>query len=440
MNEYAPDTHDLKEHEHSFATRSPLLNTFEKTMQRVDNIGSTRDEQKQKRLFWAVCFLGWSALVTLTASFLFVIKSLPFLFVLQVALGFWGFYVLAAPMVLWLARRFPLNRNSWRSNLWVHLVGTILFVAFCEGGFAGILYQLEPRALAIMTERQKMLGESSNQPDPARLPSASMGDFGNVLPKPSIQLVLFKSLFGIPFYWVLVGVAHSLATMAALREREKQAAQLAAHLAQAQLAGLRTQLQPHFLFNTLNSIAALIPQNAKLATEMVMNLSDLLRMTLREPQRGEIPLSEELKLLQHYVEIQRLRFGERLSFRVEATDEALCSMVPPLLLQPLVENAIRHGLEASDQMERITVRGHIEGDKLLLEVANTFSADADEGHPPAKSTGVGLSNTQARLKVQYGDQQFFQAGPRADGGFHVTMKFPARSTALPPSPTLTHEN
>jgi two-component system sensor histidine kinase AlgZ len=231
-----------------------------------------------------------------------------------------------------------------------------------------------------------------------------------------------------------------MAAMVALREREKQAAQLAVRLTQAQLTGLRTQLQPHFLFNTLNSIAALIPKDAKLATEMVMNLSDLLRMTLREPQRGEIRLSEELKLLQHYVDIQRLRFGERLSFQVEASEEALNSLVPPLLLQPLVENAIRHGLEASDQMEYITVHGQMEGEKLLLEVANTFRAGADADPPPAESTGVGLTNTQARLKVQYGDQHFFQAGPRADGGFQVTMMFPARAMDGPPPQAMTYED
>ena len=395
-------------------------------MQLLDDIGGARAEHRQTRLVWSVYVLGWSALVIATASFMSMAMSWPFLFALQLALGFWGFYAVAAPLVLWLARRFPLNRSSWRSSIWVHLVGMILFVAFCEGGSADVVYRLEPRVMEIMAERRQRLGESSDQPHAASPPGDAAGDLEFGLPKPSMirLVVLTKLQLGIAFYWVLVGVAHSLAAMGALREREKQAAQLAAHLTQAQLAGLRTQLQPHFLFNTLNSIAALIPDDSKLATEMVMNLADLLRMTLRDPQRGEIPLSEELKLLQHYVDIQRLRFGDRLSFRVEASDEALSSLVPPLLLQPLVENAIRHGVEASDQMEHITVRGQIEEDKLLLEVANTFSPGADDGHLPTESTGVGLTNTQARLTVQYGDQQLFRAGPRADGGFQVTMKFP----------------
>ena len=411
-------------------------------MQLTDDIGSAQAERRLKSLFWSICFVGWSALVTVTASFLSVVTTLPFRFALQLALGFWGFYALATPLVLWLAHHFPLNRKSWRSNLWVHLVGTILFVALCEGGFLGMIHLFEPRAAAEMNELHKLQENSPTQRrPPIRQPHDSKLDkFDNGLPEPSLRLMLFKAQFGIPFYWVLVGVAHSLAAMVALREREKHAAQLAAQLTQAQMAGLRTQLQPHFLFNTLNSIAALIPQNPKLATEMVMNLSDLLRMTLREPQRGEIQLSEELTLLQHYVDIQRLRFGERLSFQVDANDEALNAFVPPLLLQPLVENAIRYGVEASDQLERITVRGRMEGDELLLEVSNTFSAGADDARPPASSTGVGLVNTQARLKVQYGDQQCFQAGPRADGGFQVMMKFPARLMTGATSPAMTHEN
>jgi two-component system LytT family sensor kinase len=409
-------------------------------MQPLPNIISGPEDLKQHRLFWSVCFLGWCALVTVTASIISVFKAFPILFALQLALGFWGFYVLATPLVLWLARRFPLHRNSWRVNIWVHVAATAFFVLLCEGGFAGWIKILEPRATDIMAERRTQIEASSGQPAPVQTFNPLADDFEHSFPKPSFQLVLFKSQFGIPIYWVLVGVAHSLAAMAALREREKQAALLTAHLTQAQLAGLRTQLQPHFLFNTLNSIAALIPQNAKLATEMVLNLSDLLRMTLREPQRGGIQLIEELTLLQHYVDIQKLRFGERLSFRVEASDDALNAFVPPLLLQPLVENAIRHGVEPSEQVECITVRARIEGEQLVLEVANTLSGDSAENRPLANSTGVGLSNTRARLKVQYDDQQDFQAGKRADGGFEVRMRFPARSAVTFPSPSLSHEN
>jgi two-component system, LytTR family, sensor kinase len=424
-----------------FATRPMLRNTFPRNMQLDSSPGGDTDaaSRKQARLFWMAGFLGWCALVTLTASSLFVFGLFPFQFALKLALGFWGFYALAAPIVVRFARFCPLNGTAWRRNIALHIVGTILFVLACEGGFDGVMYLLEPEMQAILTERAQQTGVPLKQPGLAHAPGPFGGELEAVFPKPSIRLVVFKSQFSLPLYWVLVGVAHALGAMSALREREKQAAQLAAHLTQAQLSGLRTQLQPHFLFNTLNSIAALIPQNARLATEMVMNLSDLLRMTLREPQRGEILLSEELKLLQHYVDIQRLRFGERLVFHVEATDDALNAFVPPLLLQPLVENAIRHGLEASDQTECITVRGRAKNQELVLEVANTFTAASDENLTSTKSTGLGLANTQARLKVQYGDHQRFQALPLADGGFQVTMRIPFRAN-LTPSLATTHEN
>jgi signal transduction histidine kinase len=384
------------------------------------------------KLFWTACFLGWCALVTVTASSISVFQLFPFWIALQMAFILWGPYALATPFVLWVARRFPLSRVSWRPNIWVHILAALLFVGVCESSFAGLVRLLRPQVAAVLEERRKSVEDLQPVPDP-------LGTLGPSPGKAALRLIVFKMQFSLPLYWVLVGVAHALSAMAALREREKQAAQLAAHLTQAQLAGLRTQLQPHFLFNTLNSIAALIPRNAKLATEMVMNLSDLLRMTLREPQRGEIRLSEELALLQHYVDIQRLRFGERLEFHVEASDEAASAYVPPLLLQPLVENAIRHGLEASDQTERVIVHGRIKGDELHLEVSNTFNASLEESRSSSHSTGVGLANTQARLKVQFGDKQYFEAGPLAEGGFRVTMRIPARSTVLP-SLITTHED
>jgi two-component system LytT family sensor kinase len=387
--------------------------------------------RKHARLFWTACFVGWCALVALTASTLFAFKLLPLSLALQLAVSLWGPYALLAPAVLWWARRFPLTPGIWRRNLGAHLVGALVFVVVSETGFAQLVHRLEPQAQAILADRQRRGIAPMDLPDPVERLAALTGDPVSRAPRPTLRLVAFKSQFSLPLYWVLVGVAHTLAAMGALREREQQAAQLAAHLAQAQLAGLRTQLQPHFLFNTLNSIAALIPQNARLATEMVLNLSDLLRMTLREPQRLEIPLREELTLLQHYVDIQRLRFGERLAFQVEITEEAREVGVPPLVLQPLVENAIRHGLEASDQPELITVLGRIQGPHLVLQVTNTFRAAPDGARSSPPSTGLGLANTQARLRAQFGEHQSFQAGPLPDGGFQVTLHTPA--TPLPPS-------
>jgi LytS/YehU family sensor histidine kinase len=254
-------------------------------------------------------------------------------------------------------------------------------------------------------------------------------------PLPSVRLAGVKAAANLPLYWMIVAFAQALLATARLREREQQAAELAAHLTQAQLAGLRTQLQPHFLFNTLNSISALIPNNAKLANEMVLNLSGLLRMTLRDPQHGEIPLSEELELLGHYVDIQKLRFGERLVFNLVADQNTMNFPVPPMLLQPLVENAIRYGVELSEQPEQVTVRAKLAEQILAVEVTNTFHASAEEMSVPKSSTGVGLANTRARLAGLYGAAQSFTFGTLPDGGFRVQIKIPQRN-----STSTNHEN
>lgn len=398
-------------------------------MKRPANSLRVRDfeSRRQARLFWTACILGWCALVTMTASSISVFQLFPFLLGLQMALVIWGPYALATPLVLRVAHRFPLNRKSWRSNIWLHILAALIFALACETTFVGLIRLLRPQTAAVLAERQK-LGESAGFiSDPLAVLDTS---FDSVV-YASARLVAFKMQFSLPLYWVLVGVAHSLGAMATLREREKQTAQLTAHLTRAQLAELRAQLHPHFLFNTLNSIAALIPRDAKLATEMVVNLSDLLRMTLRDPQRSEIRLSEELALLRHYVDIQRLRFGERLSFHVEAGGEALTCHVPPLLLQPLVENAILHAVERSDQTEHVTVLGRLERGRLILEVSNTLNGASDDSRPSNESTGLGLANTRARLRAQFGDEQCLEAAALAQGGFRVRIEIPARATATP---------
>ncbi len=418
-----------------FASPARLLNTFCKLMQSPASNTGEKDAvgKSQARLFWAACFLGWCALVAIPASLMSVFQPLPFMLALEMGLVAWSPYALAAPLVLWIARRFPLNRHSWRANLWKHVLAALVFAVVCESCFIGLARLLQPQVAANYLAIPQRPGEAGGAPpaDPMHFLIASSGHADAAFVKAAVRLMVFKMQFSLPLYWLLVGVAHALGAMAALREREKQAAQLSAHLSRAQLAGLRTQLQPHFIFNTLNSIAALIPQNAKLATEMVLNLSDLLRMTLRDPQRGEIRLDEELTLLRHYVAIQRLRFGERLAFHVAVDEPALNCHVPPLLLQPLVENAIRHAVEASDQTEHITVHGRISGDELALEVINTFGAIVDEP-PAAKTSGLGLANTQARLKIQFGDHQHFAAVPLAAGGFKVTIRIPVQFTVTAP--------
>jgi signal transduction histidine kinase len=381
------------------------------------------------RLFWIICLLGWAAMLTVTASSLFVAGFRPFRLVVEMTLALWLPYVALTPLVFLLVRRFPITAASWRSAIFIHLLASIIFVVVCEGFFLCEVSVLGPAVQKSYAENQASNGGETNASP--QFPAQPAPGF----PLPSVRLAGVKAAANLPLYWVIVAFAHALLATARLREREQQAAELAAHLTHAQLAGLRTQLQPHFLFNTLNSISALIPNDAKLANEMVLNLSDLLRMTLRDPQRGEISLREELTLLGHYVNIQKLRFGERLVFNLVADDSTLNFPVPPMLLQPLVENAIRYGVELSEQPEQITVHAKLTEQNLDLEVTNTFHGSAEELSAPKNSTGVGLANTRARLAALYGAAQSFTFGALPDGGFRVQIKIPQRSSA-----STNHEN
>ena len=372
---------------------------------------------------------GWLALLVVASTAIYAGGFRPLGLVVEMAAGMLLPPALLSPLVFWVTNRWPINVTAWRSQVWKHLLASLVFVAASEIISSAMLVDLQPRIVAAYQLQQQsgsaaaMAGNRQPDKPPMFLPPEWQS------PPADLRAHLLRAFARMPAYWVLAAFAHALLVTLRLREREQQAAELAAHLAEARLNGLRTQLQPHFLFNTLNSISALIPQNARLANEMVLNLSDLLRMTLRDPQRGEIPLSEELKLLGHYVDIQKLRFRERLRFKLEADESVLNFPVPPLLLQPLVENAIRYGVEPSEPPEQITVRAWLAEQKLALEVTNTRHLSDDETSSTLKSTGVGLANTQARLAALYGAAQTFQYGPLPDGGFRVWMRIPPRGWA-----------
>jgi LytS/YehU family sensor histidine kinase len=183
------------------------------------------------------------------------------------------------------------------------------------------------------------------------------------------------------------------------RERERRAAELEASLAQARLHALELQTQPHFLFNTLNGIGALVragqgPQ----ALAMIGGLSELLRYALDRAGGGTVALEEEAHTLERYLEIQRLRFPDRLTIDVALAPDTLRAAMPALLLQPLAENAIRHGISRTEAPGRITVRSAREGDRLAIEITNTGRLDT------ARRNGIGLSTTSARLTQLYGDR------------------------------------
>lgn len=222
----------------------------------------------------------------------------------------------------------------------------------------------------------------------------------------------------------LIGLAHAGVFHRRYREREQQAAILESRLNQARLRALQAQLQPHFLFNTLNGIATLLRRDPATAEEMLLSLSELLRISLSSSHRQEIPLREELDFLGRYLAIQRMRFGDRLQVAQEIEASAMDCLVPALLLQPLVENAIRHGLEPSGQPGKLRIAAAREGEWLRLTLE-----DNGIGLPPGgrNRAGVGLANVRERLATLHGAAQEFDVANRPEGGVVVNIRLPARS-------------
>jgi signal transduction histidine kinase len=245
-----------------------------------------------------------------------------------------------------------------------------------------------------------------------------------------LDLLLGEIHLDIATYWVLLGLVQWRDSRLRLREREREAARLAlqasqleTRLARAQLDSLKMQLQPHFLFNTLHSVSALIHEDDEAADLMIARLSDFLRLVIEHAGEQEVALVQELEFLNRYLEIQQVRFQDRLRVSIDVDPEALDAMVPNLVLQPLVENAIRHAVEPRAGGGRVEVSARRNGDTLCLTVRD----DGPGLRPGARTVpGVGISNTRARLEQLYGGRQMLEIANHTAGGALVTVRFPWR--------------
>jgi signal transduction histidine kinase len=224
-------------------------------------------------------------------------------------------------------------------------------------------------------------------------------------------------------YWSILGVGYALEYYSRYRERELRAAHLESSLARAQLDVLRMQVNPHFLFNTLHTISVLVREHENdSADRMIARLSELLRLSIDLEATHEVPLARELAILDSYLDIQKLRFQERLRVEFAVEAGAREALVPTMLLQPLVENAIRHGLSKRDSGGRIDIRAKRVGDQLEITIS-----DDGPGLPlgfQIGTRGVGLSNTRARLEHLYGSQHIFDLRNQPEGGLSVTVRIP----------------
>ncbi|MFK2893672.1 sensor histidine kinase [Dyella flagellata] len=305
--------------------------------------------------------------------------------------SFTDFYLwmVLTPWVAWLGR---LGASGWRRFWLLHLP--------CSVATAGMQSAL-------------MLGIFWVAGGPS--PSRGLNTFTDLLHYEAI----YKCYLAMLTYWLMLVVLRGLASRHSLRDERLRNAQLENQLAQSQLQALRMQLQPHFLFNTLNAISALVladPQQSKL---MIARLSDFLRLTLEERHAQQVSLSRELQFVDAYLGIQQVRFQDRLTAEVDIGDTG-AAMVPSLILQPLVENALRHGLldKTGGGHVRIVAR-RVDSD-LHLRVEDDGLGLPETG----LKEGLGLGNTRARLKAMFGDAAVMRMSRRPEGGTSIDLNFP----------------
>ena len=235
--------------------------------------------------------------------------------------------------------------------------------------------------------------------------------------------VLGRLVIGLLTYAVVVGLVTTVDSLAAAREQSLRSAQLAGDLALAQVHALKMQIHPHFLFNTLHAIGVLVGAQPEKAKEMIIRLGDLLRVTLKRTAAAEVPLREELDILQHYLAIESVRFEDRLTTSIDVTDEAYDALVPHLLLQPIVENAIKHGITSQEGEHTISVHAERVHGMLHLEVCdNGPGLNAD-----AQTSGIGLRTVRARLARLYGASQSLTLRTRSSGGCSAVTSIPYRT-------------
>jgi hypothetical protein len=421
-------------------------------------------------------------------------------------------WVLFGPYVALLAMYFPLERGRLKRSIPINLAACVAFLVAAHAinartgtGHANVTIiraqsgpdpasgNAETNSLRIevsgvhsedLQQEQTIIGLGgqvrSNVPMPnvgdakwRDLPDSSITNmiargilpFGPALPPHGLPgFATWPALLDFVAYVAIVGLAHSVHFYRRFREREHRAVFLESSLANARLNALRAQLQPHFLFNSLNAIVTLLRRDPRLAEATLMSLSDLLRLALSQSEKQEVPLREEMQLVQRYLDIQQTRFGDKLRVEEEIEPAALDCLVPSLLLQPLVENAIRHGIEPAENSGKVRLTARRSNGRLALTVEDngvglpraaielppatvtdaTVNGNSHALAPAAplrantsvgSGTGIGLANLRSRLEVLYGSQHKLDLSPCAEGGVIVDVEIPWRTVAPTESPS-----
>ncbi len=318
--------------------------------------------------------------------------------------GWWYLWALMAPGVIWISQHFKMERGGLLRAAAVHLPGVVVCSLVHIAGMETLhwwLANVEGRDYAWWAHVQR-------------------------------SAVLYFD-WEMMTYWAIVGLSHALLYYRESRARAVRAAVLETKLAEAQLATLQQQLHPHFLFNTLHAISSLMHKDVQQAERVLMQLSDLLRITLEHLGRHEVELEAELGALGKYLEIEQTRFADRLTVRYDIQPDTLDTRVPCLLLQPLVENAIKHGVARKAGPGHIDISARREGDKLRLEVRDD-GVGLSEDALTALQKGIGVSTTRARLQHMFGADFRFEFH-RQPAGLAVVIALPWRRVAADADPS-----
>lgn len=362
---------------------------------------------------WVLVLAVWMLIgLSFTLNYYFFAEHYVTIFRQQPTIGqmlvwelpYWLLWAGLAPVVFLFTRRFPIDRERWFLNSMLHIVACVALTIAHRAIYLIIGWLLHVAAYRDLTS----------------IPDLYSSD------------ILFNLPTGFMSYGTIFLISYVIDYYRRHQEEELKISRLKAELAEAklqvteaQLQALKMQLHPHFLFNTLNSISALLDEDAEAADQMLARLGDFLRMTLENSGAQQVTLQEEIEFLRCYLEIERVRFQDRLTVTMNIDAETLEARVPNLILQPIVENAIRHGIVSRIAPGEIEISASLISDALQLRVKDNGPGlgSVDGGRAIVKE-GLGLANTRARLAQMYGPAHKFEMSDAPEGGLQVTLTIP----------------
>ncbi|HEX6879764.1 MAG TPA: histidine kinase [Terriglobales bacterium] len=361
---------------------------------------------KPDGLRWMIIWMGWTAVATLFAVRTMILlrvrgAGLPPVPMVTIEFVYWYVWAAFTPFVIWLVIRFPLVGGRKVRHTVYHLIFAMLVAP-----------------LHAATENYVCVG---------LLRTVFRENNAEVLKTipPLPVSILFYSFNGIVIYWVIVGLYQGIHFYRAAMEKETKAAQLQAQLVNSELENLKSQLHPHFLFNSLNTIGMLMRENVEAASDLLVSLGDLLRMAL-DRRSHETTLQCEVEFVRKYLEIEQARFNDRLRVRIDIDEGLQSACVPSLIVQPLVENSIKHGISAYSSAGSVEISAKVVDGRLQISVQDDGPGKNGDSVP---TVGIGLKNVTSRLKQLYGNDASFALTDVPGGGCEATITLPLRLEA-----------